>query len=85
MKLHPPFSFHLDREQLRHGPERWADITLHGWQLLFDPRERRQVWREWHSQRPKAWQLIGHFLCWLSGTLVLMALAYLLYLASRLR
>ncbi|VEB40994.1 Uncharacterised protein [Chromobacterium violaceum] len=82
MKLfHPLHDFHPDGAMLRHGSERWADITLRGRLLLFDRAARKQAWRD--ARRLEKWRLLGWLACWLSGSLVLLSLAYLLYLASR--
>ncbi|WP_047243509.1 hypothetical protein [Chromobacterium subtsugae] len=78
----PPLSFHLDGDQLRHGSERWADLTLQGWLVLLDRGARRQAWRRLLEHRLNTRQLLQGFACWLSGSLVLLALAYLLYLVS---
>ncbi|OHX13972.1 hypothetical protein [Chromobacterium sphagni] len=83
MKLHyPHLSFHLDGDQLLRGPERWADITLQGWQMLLDRSARRQAWRRLREHRLGARRALASFACWLSGSLVLVGLAYLLYLVS---
>ncbi|AOZ51719.1 hypothetical protein [Chromobacterium vaccinii] len=82
MKLFfPSRGFHPDSAMLRHGVERWADITLQGWLLLFHRAARRRAWTL--ARRHAPWQLLEWLACWLSGTLVLLSLAYLLYLASQ--
>ena len=75
-----PHGFHPDGSMLRRGVERWAEITLQGWLLLFNQTARQQAWQLARSADRR--QLLGWLVCWLSGTLALLSLAYLLYLAS---
>ncbi|QEL54208.1 hypothetical protein [Chromobacterium paludis] len=83
MRPHLPHTLLTIRgEQLQHGSERWADLTLQGWQLLFDRQARRQTWRLLREKRLRAREALGRVACWLSGSLILLALAYLLYWVS---
>ncbi|KIA81238.1 hypothetical protein [Chromobacterium amazonense] len=83
MKLHLPHPhLHFDGEQWQQGAERWADITLQGWLLFLDSQARRQAWLSWREHRLAARVVLIAFACWLSGSLVLLGLVYLLYLLS---
>ncbi|PRP71900.1 hypothetical protein BUE93_04465 [Chromobacterium amazonense] len=83
MKLHLPHPhLHFDGERWQQGAERWADITLQGWLLFLDSQARRQAWLSRREHRLAARVVLIAFACWLSGSLVLLGLVYLLYLLS---